>query len=162
MKNKKVFLVPLRLSIYLNINLKLIVSATLSFLGCLISNLGGAADLIDLQSLSLDYKNYGLINSQQRDLLIYPEHPGDSINVEVNTNLFFDSMYLNSTIESMTTSGQYRGVGLQERLGFYVGDMFELGWYHHSQHVLDRQIESIPTFPSEDAIEFKINLYKRK
>lgn len=140
----------------------LILSLLLSFVMLLLSTPSRAFDLIELDSLAIDYKNYKLLSTTQRDLLIYPESPYEGINVEINSSLFFDLMYFNSTIEGLTTSAQYRGIGLQERVGFRVFNILEVGWYHHSQHVLDREIQSIPTFPAEDAIELKLYLYKRK
>lgn len=140
----------------------LILFLFLSFVILLFSTQSKAFDLVELDSLAIDYKNYKMLSATQRDLLIYPESPYEGLNVEINSSLLFDLMYFNSVIEGLTTSSQYRGIGLQERLGFRVFDLFEIGWYHHSQHVLDREIQSIPTFPAEDAIELKLYLYRRK
>lgn len=121
----------------------------------------GKADLINLDELSLDYKNYGMVNDHQRDLLLAPEFPKEGINLNINTT-FASYMFWNSSIESATTSSQYRAVGLETRIGVRLHDQLELMYYHHSQHVLDREEGNIGKFPSEDAVEIKLYFYRTK
>jgi hypothetical protein len=116
--------------------------------------------IIDLEELFVDYKNYGVINEKQRHLLIYPESPKEGLNLNVNTSLVTYG-YFNSVIESLTTSGQYRGIGLQISLGIRIFKFLDVGFYHHSQHVLDREITTLPKFPTEDALQIKLYLYRK-
>lgn len=116
--------------------------------------------VLNLDELSIDYKNYARINDKARNLLIYPEHPKEGINININTSVLSYG-YFNSTIESLTTSSQYRGIGLQVCLGLHLSDSVDIGYYHHSQHVIDREIQGIPIFPVEDAIQIKIYFYRK-
>lgn len=115
--------------------------------------------LIQLDEVNIDYKNYAIISDQQRNLLIYPEHPKESLNLNLNTT-FAKYGYFNSTVESLTTSSQYRGIGLQLSLGVRLSKYLDFGYWHHSQHVMDREMLSIPTFPTEDTMEIKLYLYR--
>lgn len=118
------------------------------------------ADFFQLSEVYLNYRNYTLVNSGQKSLLVYPESPKEAINLNLNMNLFFGYMYVQSNVETYTTSAQFRSVGLQERLGFYLTKNIEIGINHHSQHTLDRSIPYMTGFPSEDCIEFRLYLYK--
>jgi hypothetical protein len=119
------------------------------------------ADFFELSEVYLNYQNYALVNSGQKSLLVYPESPKEAININLNMNLFYGYMYAQSNIETYTTSAQFRSVGLQERIGFYLTDSIEIGFNHHSQHTLDRSIPYMNGFPSEDCVEFRLYLFKR-
>lgn len=127
------------------------------------SKLAGAYDfeVINLNELSLDYKNYSLLNPNSRNMLIYPDPPKESLNLTLKTDLF-KLGYWDSTVESLTTSDQYRSVGLETRLGIRLTNNAEVGVYHHSQHDLDRAHSFMSAFPEEDAFELKIYLYRAK
>ena len=122
---------------------------------------GSNFHVIELQDLALDYKNFSWLNDQARNALIYPEHPKESINVVINTNLL-KYMFLNSTIESLTTGSQYRSIGLELRLGLRVHNNLEFGYYQHSEHILDGTHSYMNKFPVEDAIEIKLFLYRKE
>jgi hypothetical protein len=115
--------------------------------------------LVDLKELTLNYRNYALVNDHARNLLIYPEYPKEAINVGIKLDILRIG-YWDSLIESLTTGSQYRGIGLDTRLGIRVTENVELGLWHHSQHVLDRSEGNIGKFASEDAVEIKVFLYK--
>lgn len=115
--------------------------------------------VLDLRDLGINYRNYAIVNDHARNLLIYPEYPKEGINVILNTTLFTYG-YWDSTIESLTTGSKYQAIGLETRLGLNVTDNAQLGYWHHSQHNLDRNEMTIPKFPSEDALEFRIYLFK--
>ncbi len=115
--------------------------------------------IIDLNELSLDYKNYALVNDKARNLLIYPEHPKEGVDVTLNMDILSKG-YLDSQIESLTTSAQYRSIGLQLRAGVRISEHLEFGYWHHSQHVLDRDVGYYDKFPSEDAVEIKLFIYR--
>jgi hypothetical protein len=116
--------------------------------------------VVELNQLALDYKNYGMLNDKARNMLIYPEHPKESINIILNMDIL-KCGYWNSTIESMTTGSQYRAIGLETRLGFRPLQSLELGIYHHSQHVIDRPHAYMDKFASEDAVELKLYLFNK-
>jgi hypothetical protein len=130
----------------------------------LIMDDGYAADLhvLDLSELSIDYKNFQMVNPNAHSVMTYPDPPKESVNLNLKTNLLIVG-YWDSTVESWTTDSQYRAVGLETRIGVRLTDYVDLGLYHHSQHVLDRA-EQLPMghFPVEDAVEIKIYLYKAK
>ena len=138
--------------------MKLVISCLL----LLISTVCHAEEyqFLRLDELSLDYKNYSIVNDHQRNLLIYPDSPKEGINVNINSTLM-NYVYFNNTIESLTTDGQYRGIGLQLSLGLRLSNYFDVGYYHHSQHTIDRAIMSIPAFPTEDALQFKLYFYRK-
>lgn len=115
--------------------------------------------IIDLKELSIDYKNYAMVNKNARNSLIYPEPPKEAINVNINMD-FATYFYWNNVIESLTTDGQYRSIGLQTQIGVRLSEHLELGYYHHSQHLIDRQHSYMDKYPVEDAVQIKLYLYK--
>lgn len=117
--------------------------------------------ILQLDELSIDYRNYTLINPKARNILLYPDPPKEAVNVNINTSLLKFG-YFNSIIESLTTDSQYRTIGLQVFLGIRISKYADLGLWHRSQHYLDGQFVSIPKFPSEDALQVKLYLYKRQ
>lgn len=122
---------------------------------------GLSASAIDLKELSIDYKNFAWVNDKARNPLIYPEHPKEGINLNINTDII-DTVYWNSTVEAITTDAQYRSIGLETRLGIRISPTLEVGYYHHSQHLIDRPHYYMDKFPSEDAIEIKIYIFGPK
>ncbi len=120
-----------------------------------------SADILELDSLYIDYKNFAIINDKNRNMLTYPEPAKEGINLGVDTTLL-GFVYFNSVVESLTTDAQYRSVGLDTRLGIRLSPFMEFGYYHHSQHVLDRPHSYVPKFLVEDALELKIYLYKAR
>lgn len=117
--------------------------------------------VLELKELSFNYKNYAILNEKARNALLYPESPKEGLNVSICTDIF-SYFYFDSTLETLTTGAQYRGVGLLLGVGIRLSDALSLGYYHHSQHVLDRDYSAMPKFPVEDALELKIYLYKNR
>lgn len=117
--------------------------------------------IMELKELSLDYKNFAVLNDKARDLLIYPDHPKEGIDIIMNTKIL-EYGYMDATVESLTNDSQYAGIGLQMHLGLQLGDTLRVGYYHHSQHTLDRPSSYMDRYASEDALEVKIWLYKAK
>ena len=117
--------------------------------------------VVDLTEASLNYRNYALLNPNARNLLIYPEHAKEGIDVGLKMDLLSYG-YFDSQIESLTTDAQYRSIGLQFGLGLRVTDYLNVGYWHHSQHVLDRGPQSYEKFPSEDALEVRITGYRAR
>lgn len=117
--------------------------------------------VLGLDELSIEYKNYELVNDKARNLLIYPEHPKEGINVNINTDIL-TYLYWDSQIQSLTTGSQYRAIGLETRLGLRLSQYLYVGYWHHSQHLMDRAPATLPRFPSEDAVELKLFLFRAK
>lgn len=138
-----------------------LVFATIYVLLGLVLIRTASADLLALDSLYVDYKNYGIVNDKNRNLLTYPEPAKEGINLGLEASLL-DVFYLRPIVEGTTTDAQYRGVGLDLRLGLRVSPSVEIGYYHHSQHLLDRASATLPRYPVEDAIELKIFLYRAR
>jgi hypothetical protein len=116
---------------------------------------------VELKELYIDYKNYSWVSDYSRNMLIYPESPKEAVNLGVEMDLF-RVFYWNSEIQSLTTSSKYESVGLDTRLGLRLFESLEVGWFHKSQHVLDRKHSYMPKYPSEDAIQIKIFIYSDK
>ncbi len=120
-----------------------------------------AQDFSELQEVSVDYRNFHVLGDNQRDLLVYPEPPKEKLFLNLNMDLLWGHMYANSQIQATTVDSQYRGIGLEQRLGFYLGKSAEVGYIHHSQHVMDRAMGSIPVFPVTDAVQVMLYLYRK-
>ena len=127
-------------------------------LGLLMFNEAAAVEPIKLRSLGIDYRNYSIVNPNARNPLITPEPPKDGLDLNLQID-FMSYIYWDSTIHSVTTSAQYRGVGLETRLGINITDHLATGLYHHSQHVLDRNHSGMK-FPVEDAWEIRIKVFQ--
>lgn len=120
-----------------------------------------SAPVFQLNELSLDYKNFAMLNDKARNPYIYPEHPKEGINVDMNLGFLWNVGYLNSSIQSLTTESQYRSIGLELHYGVHVGRYLDFGGYHHSEHVLDEVQPVYSSYPSEDAVEIRLFLYRR-
>lgn len=116
---------------------------------------------IELQELSIDYKNYSALNSNAYDPLIYPEKIKEGIDIGINTDILKYG-YFNSKVEALTTDAQYRDIGLELRAGVRLLPILDVGYYHHSSHVLDEPQPVFGIFPHEDAIELKLYLYHKE
>lgn len=119
------------------------------------------ADFMDLKEVSIDYKNFRMINPNARNPLIWPEVPKEGLNLYLDTDVLWGIMYVKAEVESLTTEAQYREIGLTARFGVHLGDWVNLGLYHRSEHVLDEAPLSPMGFPEEDALELKVYLYRR-
>lgn len=131
---------------------------------CLILEDSYASDLhiIDLSELSIDYKNFKMVNPNGHDIMTYPDPPKESLNLNLKTDILSFG-YWDSTVESWTTDAQFRGIGLETRIGVRLSDHLDLGLYHHSEHELDRNQQlHMGHFPEEDAVELKVYLYREK
>ncbi len=120
---------------------------------------GASADLIKLDSLYLDYKNFKLLNDKNRNLLTYPEPAKEGINLGLTTDVLSYGFW-DSEVQSITTDAQYRSVALDTRLGLRLTREIEVGYAHKSQHLLDRPSYNMPKFPVEDSLEIKLYIYK--
>lgn len=127
----------------------------------LIMEKGHADDyhVIDLNELNLDYKNFKMINDKARDPLVYPEPPKEGVDVNLDLGLVNNYGYWNSSVQSLTVDSQYRSIGLVMHLGVHLTEYLDVGYFHHSAHVLDEQQPYMP-FLTEDAVEVKIFLYR--
>lgn len=119
------------------------------------------ADVFELNELYIDYRHYKLVNPNSRNPLIYPEPPKEGINLGLKTDIM-SYFYFDSEIQSLTTDGQYRSIGLDTRLGVRLSSNLELGFWHKSQHLLDKHHSYMDKFPSEDAVQIKYYLFQGK
>lgn len=118
--------------------------------------------VLNLSELSIDYKNFKALNPASYEVMTYPEPPKESIFINLKMDLLH-YLYLDPTIESWTTDAQYRGIGLEARLGLRLTEYVDIGIYHHSLHELDRNQQlNIPHFLEQDSLEIKLYLYKTK
>lgn len=114
--------------------------------------------LLKLDELSVDYRNYALVNDKARNLLTYPEHPKEALRLNINSSLA-RVIGWNSTVESYTTGAQYKSVGLETALFVRLSPSLEAGYYHRSQHVLDGK-HPYMKFAVEDALTLKLYFYR--
>ncbi|CAM6005209.1 unnamed protein product [Sphagnum balticum] len=118
-----------------------------------------AGDVFQLDEFAIDYKNYDWIRSGQTPLLIYPMPVKEALNLDFNINVF-QYGYLDGIVESLTDQTQFAAVGLQLSLGVRLTDWLQVGYYHHSQHILDGTIvNNGGAYPEEDAVELKLTIY---
>jgi hypothetical protein len=87
-----------------------------------------------------------------------------NLSTRLNSFVYWDSRVHSSTDRILlanggSQTGQFRLVGLELSLGLQVTDGLRIGYYHHSQHVLDA-MSSFGPFPREDGLEIKFLLYK--
>lgn len=112
--------------------------------------------LIDLKELNVNYKRFV---SDGRDPLIYPYVHKEAINLDVNMDLF-NVFYWDNRILSVTDDAQYRGVGLNVKLGLRITQSLSLQYEHLSQHVLDDKVQRMDKFPVEDSIGLVLKIYQ--
>jgi len=119
-----------------------------------------ALDVVSLREARIDYRNYNIISSYNRPLLIYPEVAKEGIILHVNTDILKYGFWDNS-VEALTTDAQYRSIGLQFNLGLRITPWLDVSYWHHSQHVLERVSSPVSPYPFEGALQFSIKLYQR-
>jgi hypothetical protein len=119
------------------------------------------AEIIKLDSLYVDYRNFAMVNDKNRNLLTYPEPAKEGLNLGLTTDVL-GIFYWDSEVQSITTDAQYRSVALDMRFGLKVTDHLQIGYYHKSQHLLDRPSYNMPKFPVEDAIQIKFFIFKSR
>lgn len=124
--------------------------------------------LVELKEVTFDFKNY--FDGGRDPLLtqngLQRKGMGKYFGLDFNNTLFWGLMYWDNTIHGQTdkdldsSGGQFRTVGWKWRTGFNVTDFLQVGYFHHSQHVIDTEYK--PGFPVQDAVELKINIFKAK
>lgn len=118
------------------------------------------ADIVDLNEVTLTYKNYEMVHKGSRHLLLWPERPKEAITTTLNFDILRYA-YWNNNIHAMTTGSQYRSIGLETRLGVRLFPQVDISFYHYSQHLLERAHPNVLPYPLEDAIEIRFNILKR-
>lgn len=116
--------------------------------------------LIELDSLFIDYKKF---DSSNRDPYFYNSTKYEELSINVTTDIA-GFIYWDSMVHGDTNHSKYEEVGLETRLGIRLTQSIEVGYYHHSRHLLD---DTFPYqgFAVDDAFQIKIYLYnntKRK
>jgi hypothetical protein len=123
---------------------------------------GSANDyhILDVSTAYVDYKHYAVLNDHAIDPMLFPEFPKEGLTLGVDMGLIHNYGYWNIAVEALTTDSQYRNVGLEMWLGFHLTHYLDLGYYHHSAHLLDTPQPFLPMFQHEDALNVKIYLYR--
>lgn len=116
---------------------------------------------IELKSLYVDYKNFAILNDKNRNLLTYPEPAKEGVALGFTSDAFTYG-YVDAEVQGTTVEGQYRGVGLEARIGIRLTNGLEVGYYHFSQHVLDRGDDPTGKFPVLDALQLKFFIFRDK
>lgn len=82
------------------------------------------------------------------------------VNMDLMSYLYWDNTV--HTISDVATSGggQNRTVSWEYRLGVRVTEELSVGYFHHSQHILDFSYHS--PLPLEDAFEIRFTIFKSK
>lgn len=114
------------------------------------------ADALKLQELSLQYNR---LLPGNRILLIAPESGKEKLSLGLKTDVF-KVLFADFNVAAYTSQSQYRSIGLQMDLGVRLTPWLQVGYYHQSQHVLDRPNALIQGFPVEDAVAVKLFLYR--
>lgn len=92
---------------------------------------------------------------------------GTNISLNLNTTvlqyIYWDSVVHGTTDSYLSTNseGQFRSIGLQMRLGLQLTDNVQIGYVHHSQHVLDTN-NALGPFPREDGVQLNIRVFSSK
>lgn len=108
----------------------------------------------ELDSLYVDYKKF---DDSNRDPLFYNSTKKESISLVMNTN-FLSYFYLDNRVHGETNNAKYELVGLEARIGLRLTNYMEVGYYHHSQHLLDDKYP-YQKFPVDDAVEIRLYIY---
>lgn len=124
------------------------------------ANSANARDFGELKELYVDYTNFGYLNKDERNPVIYPTPPSTGLNFGETMDLFWGYGYLDAEIQSLTDTAQFREVGLQYRLGARPFKWLEFGIWHLSQHNLDRD-PPIGYYPFMTGLEVKIWLFRK-
>lgn len=118
-----------------------------------------AAPFSEFQEAYIDFKNFAVLNTDQRNPIIYPSAPYHGLNFGIKDNLFWGWAYLEAEVESLTDAYQFREVGLMYRFGVKTKQV-EFGLWHLSQHNLDR-VSPAGYYPFQTGLELKIWLYRK-
>ena len=81
----------------------------------------------------------------------------NKLDLHINSKLF-EVFYWENMLNSTSDQGQFRVIGWEYALGVQVFPWLRAGWYHHSQHLLDKF--NVQHFPLENAIQIQIWLYQ--
>jgi len=82
--------------------------------------------------------------------------PKESVALLMDVNLY-KPLHWNNRVHGVSTDGQFRLIGWQFYLHFKILTHFEIGWEHHSQHILENR-HPILRFPHEDSFLLRIKL----
>lgn len=128
--------------------------------GCLLypglSQADNSWRLFKLEEVAIDYEKFLYPGY---DSLIYPETPAERYSFNINTRVL-DYMFWNNQLHTTTTDSQHRGVGWNFEFGVRLSSYIDVGYHHHSQHLLDTTPTTMPHFATEDTLHIKLYLYR--
>jgi hypothetical protein len=130
---------------------------TILFAGLLYLDGARAGDVFELREVAVEYRNHFLLSEFQRNALIYPEPPKDGLDVDLRVSVIRYFGW-DSIVHSVTTDGQFRGIGLHMRTYLNLTQEISFGHDHHSQHVLDREHPAM-RFPAEDSVFVRLCIH---
>lgn len=124
--------------------------------------------VFNLERVFIDYRYFG--SGGVDPLTTQNGLPGRELGSGLDLNFqtsIFQYLYWDNTVHSTTDryidsgkEGQFRTVGWKFRLGVRLHDNLDIGYYHHSEHVLDYARKD--PFPRRDGLELRFYLYNRK
>lgn len=125
-------------------------------------------NFFDINEVSLDYRLYS--ESSRLPLVTQNGLPNRRIDSGINLNVNIDIaryLYWDNTIHTYSDAiiasdapGQHRTVSWEYSLGVRISKELSVGYYHHSQHVLDTSYAN--PLPLEDAIQIKFTIFKQR
>jgi len=113
--------------------------------------------VIDLHEVRLDYRRF---HESGRDPLFVDSTPKEGLDLGISTNILRYFGW-DSIVHSKTNAAQYKYVSLETRLYLRVTESLEVGYYHHSQHLLDSAYPH-QRFPVADALQINLYIYRAK
>lgn len=123
--------------------------------------------IFNLNEVSLVYRSYS--DSSRLPLVTQNGLPDRSISSGINLNVnidFASYFYWDNTIHTYSDAiasgnpGQHRTVSWEYSLGVRITKELSVGYYHHSQHILDHAYSK--DLPLEDAVEIKFTIFKQR
>jgi hypothetical protein len=113
---------------------------------------------IQPDEVSVQYKSY---HQSARHPLFVNSRLKEGIDLTMNTDFLFETLFWDNLIHTNTDDSQYRHIGWQFRLGTRVTSFLSVQYEHHSQHLLDSAYPHMK-FPVEDSLGFTLTIYQAR
>jgi hypothetical protein len=117
------------------------------------SNITWAAEIRDLSVAFTKFL------SDSNDLFMYPRQPIEGLALDMNIDIC-PHFYWNNHIHTTIDADQFRVVGWQTEIGVRLPYSVDLGFQHHSQHLLDDYSKTLP-YPNSDGIVLRWHIYEK-
>lgn len=113
---------------------------------------------IQTDELSVQYKRF---HESARHPLFVDSIPKEGIDLVMNTDLLFQTMFWDNRVHTMTNDAQFKLVGWEFKLGTRITHFLTAEYQHHSQHLLDSVYPNMK-FPVEDSLGFTLTIYSER